>query len=186
MPKFSCINIIKSKAKKLVQTQNIKHSEALELLAKGASFSNYHELLAVAQSTPMDARLVLAAFGEKDLNDAIFSDQPYVSFLTAVDEAFESEIASTNACDFTVENLCVDETETKYDEEKGILTLNVSFEYQGDQLPEKVYSGSGFYVDAIVRLIRRENEWQLEEEGLDIIDIESDTDRDYYDEVEDM
>ncbi|WP_272691076.1 hypothetical protein [Providencia sp. PROV116] len=62
----------------------------------------------------------------------------------AVEEKLSGDIATTNADGFTIEDLVI--TDTFYDEIKGILALQVVFLYQGNQLPDHVYSSVEFEV----------------------------------------
>ncbi|MFK3915207.1 hypothetical protein ACI2JI_24515 [Enterobacter cancerogenus] len=130
MSHYSCLKIISTKAKKMARASSVlTHSQALEIIAKQSSFSNYHELTRVAKYAPLEPRLLMAAFGDSDFADVIhnyydtYTDGPYTVFEMAVEHELSGEIASTNANDFTVEDLTV--TETHYDENKGILNLMV-------------------------------------------------------------
>lgn len=58
MSKYSCINIIKTKAKKMVRSNTaLTQVQALELIAQNSNFSSYHELIQVAKKTPLESRL---------------------------------------------------------------------------------------------------------------------------------
>uniref|UniRef100_UPI000D64631B hypothetical protein n=2 Tax=Enterobacterales TaxID=91347 RepID=UPI000D64631B len=158
MSQYSCLKIISTKAKKMARASSVlTHSQALEIIARQSKFLNYHELTRVAKYAPLEPRLLMAAFGDSDFADVIhnyydtYTDGPYAAFEMAVEHELSGEIASTNAGGFTVEDLTV--TETHYDEDKGILNLKVSFLYQGEQLPDHVYSGSEFEVDANIGLL---------------------------------
>lgn len=189
MSQYSCLDIIKYKAKCMKRAEReLTHTQALEIIANKSSFSNYHELKTVAKHTPQDARLLVAAFGETDLSDAIFNcydsvtDSPYSSFEMAVEDALSSEIASTNADGFVVEDFSI--AETYYDETKGILTLDVTFLYQGEQSPDHVYAGSEFSVEAKIHLSWRNDKWLFSDEDFEVTQVQSDTDRDWIDEEE--
>jgi len=191
MSQYSCLEIIRTKAKKMARTDAaLTHTQALEVIAKKSKFSNYHELAKVAKNAPMEPRLLMAAFGDSDFKDVIYNyydsyvDGPLTSLEAAVEEELSGDIASTNASGFTVEDLTV--TETHYDEAKGILDLKVSFLYQGEQLPDHVYSGTEFAVDAMISLLWRDEKWQFIDEGFEITNVESDTERDWYDQAEDL
>ncbi|HGP1958799.1 TPA: hypothetical protein ACLGRX_004955, partial [Salmonella enterica] len=105
MSDYSCLSILKTKAKKLVRIQKIKQSEALEIVAKEAQFSSYHELKEVAKRDPFEPRLVLAAMGESSLEDALYSEEVFSAIETEVMELLSGETADTNAYDFNVEDL---------------------------------------------------------------------------------
>lgn len=166
MSKFSCINIIKSRAKELARADGTKHADALEFLAKEAKFSSYHEMGTVAQHSPFEPRLMAAAFGCTDLKEVIYLDEPYSSFLEAVDDDMSNAIASTNAVDFSVEDLRVNKAQ--YDENTGVLDLDVSFVYEGELLPDRAYTENKFFLNAVVRLIRRYGQWHLVEDSFAI------------------
>ncbi|WP_223145426.1 hypothetical protein, partial [Serratia marcescens] len=161
MSQYSCIEIIRTKAKKMVRSNAAPtHTQALELIAQNSNFSNYHELAQVAKSTPLEPRLLMAAFGDSDFEDVIYNlydsytDGPYPSLEIAVEEKLSGFIATTNADGFTIEDLEI--TDAFYDDTKGILHLEVAFLYQGDQLPDHVYSGTEFEVEAKVQLSWRD------------------------------
>ncbi|NMX82332.1 MULTISPECIES: hypothetical protein [Pseudomonas] len=68
----------------------------------------------------------------------------------------------------------------------GVLTLRVSFAYEGEQDQDRMYHGRAFYLDAQVRLVRRDYEWRIAEEGVEILAGESDKDRDREMELDDQ
>lgn len=178
MSKYTCLDIIKTKAKSMVDA-TLTHAQALESIAKNAKFANYHELVKVAKVTPLEPRLLMAAFGNSDLKDVIYSyydtynDGPYADFESAV----ENDIASTNADGFTVDDLTV--TEALYDDTKGLLDLKVNFTYQGEQMPDHAFSGTSFNFDAAVSLLWRDEKWFFVDEDFEITNAESDVDSDW-------
>ncbi|HGJ2535939.1 TPA: hypothetical protein ACJWVT_003246 [Salmonella enterica subsp. enterica serovar Typhimurium] len=187
MSKYSCINIIKTKAKKMVRSNTaLTQVQALELIAQNSNFSSYHELIQVAKKTPLESRLLIAAFGDSDFKDVIYNlygsctDGPYPSLEIAVEEELSDLIATTNADGFTIEDLEI--TDAFYDDTKGILHLEVAFLYQGDQLPDHVYSGTEFEVKAKVRLSWRSEKWNFINEDFEVISVVSDTERDWFEE----
>lgn len=191
MSQYSCIEIIRTKAKQMVRSNDVlTHTQVLELIAQNSKFSNYHELAKVAKSTPLEPRLLMAAFGDSDFKDVIYNlygsytDGPFPSLEMAVEEELSGNIATTNADGFTIEDLTI--TDAFYDEAKGILDLNVAFLYQGEQLPDHVYSGTAFEVEAKVRLSWRDEKWNFINEDFEITHVESDTERDWYEEAEDI
>lgn len=187
MSKYSCLDIIKTKAKSMANADaTLTHAQALEFISKSAKFSSYHELVKVAKDTPLESRLLMAAFGESDFADVIhnyygsYTEGPFASFEAAVEDELSSDIASTNADGFSIEDLTV--TESHYDDKKGILDLKVNFLYQGDQMPDHAYSGTAFNVDAAVSLLWRDEKWGFMDEAFEITNVVSDTDDDWYDE----
>lgn len=102
----------------------------------------------------------------------------------AVEDALSSEIASTNADGFVVDDFSIEET--YYDETKGILTLDVTFLYQGKQSPDHVYAGSEFSVEAKIHLFWRNDKWLFSDEDVEVTHVQSDTERDWIDEKEDI
>ena len=101
-----------------------------------------------------------------------------------MEDALSSEIASTNADGFVVEDFSI--AETYYDETKGILTLDVTFLYQGEQSPDHVYAGSEFSVEAKIHLSWRNDKWLFSDEYFEVTHVQSDTERDWIDEEEDI
>ncbi|WP_251983686.1 hypothetical protein [Escherichia coli] len=154
-----------------------------ELILDGYSESSY-------SATPRfaAARLpwFIAAFGDSDFKDVIYNlygsctDDPYPSLEIAVEEELSDLIATTNADGFTIEDLEI--TDAFYDDTKGILHLEVAFLYQGDQLPDHVYSGTEFEVEAKVRLSWRSEKWNFINEDFEVISVVSDTERDWFEE----
>ncbi|MDN8601826.1 hypothetical protein Q0A17_20795 [Citrobacter sp. S2-9] len=182
MSDYSCLSILKSKAKKLVRINGIKQTEALEIVAKEAQFASYHELSQVAKGYPFEPRLVLAAMGESSLKDVIYTEEVFSAIETEVGELLSGETADTNAYNFTVEDLYT--TKANYDEQRGVLAVNATFKYQGEQDPDRPYSGKSFDVVAEMELILRENKWSLVDDSLELTSVVSDTDSDWYDYVD--
>ncbi|EAB1025243.1 hypothetical protein EK686_004629 [Escherichia coli] len=60
--------------------------------------------------------------------------------------------------------------------------MEVAFLYQGDQLPDHVYSGTEFEVEAKVRLSWRSEKWNFINEDFEVISVVSDTERDWFEE----
>ncbi|UYW75831.1 hypothetical protein OFY05_23035 (plasmid) [Pseudocitrobacter faecalis] len=96
-----------------------------------------------------------------------------------VEEQLSGDIAETNADGFTMEDL--EATKVSYNPDKGILSVTVTFEYQGDQDPDRAYSGTSFSVEAEMELLFRNYEWSLVHDSLTFLSVESDVDRDWYD-----
>ncbi|WP_079227349.1 hypothetical protein [Pseudomonas putida] len=176
MSDFSCLNILKTHAKQLAQAEAIKLSSALERVAQQAGFSSYHELSEVAKRTPLDSRLIKAAFGVKDLRDALYENDVYSSFQQELDDQLSDATSEMNASDFEIRNVEVKSAE--YSDALGLLTLAVSLAYQGTQDQDRMYHGTALYLDATLKVRRRDGEWQLADEGLSITGGESDADRD--------
>lgn len=175
MSAFSCFEILKSNAKALAKAQGLKLHAAQELIAKQAKFTDFHDLTAVAKRNPMDARLVAAALG--DLSEALYEDPAWTELNLALEDKLSGAIAETNAAEFTMEDIEV--TGARYDASTGVLTLEVSFTYQGELDPDRAYSASEFYLDASFRLKRRDGQWSLAEDGIEIHSGETDQDRDW-------
>lgn len=75
MSDYSYLSILKTCAKKLARIQKIKLSKALEIVARDAKFTSYHELSEVAKRAPLEQRLVFAAIGEDTQEDVIYRDE---------------------------------------------------------------------------------------------------------------
>lgn len=191
MSQYSCIEIIRTRAKKMVRSNTAPtHTQALKFIAQNSNFSNYHELAQVAKNTPLEPRLLMAAFGDSHFEDVIYNlygsytDGPYPSLEIAAEEELSGFIATTNADGFTIEDLEI--TDAFYDDTKGILHLDVAFLYQGDQLPDHVHSGTEFEVEAKVRLSWRDEKWNFINEDFEVINVVSDSERDWYEESEEI
>lgn len=184
MSNYSFLNILKSQSKSLQRAYGLSRAQALELIAGQHGFSNYHELQTVAKRNPTDARLMKAALGTSDLAEVIYEDNVFTHFEEVLESHLSSEIAMTNASNFTVENLEV--LDAAYADSKGDLFIEIAFEYDGEQDPDRVYSGKKFYVSATLMLLRRNGEWVPYDafDGLEIHEIESDTEFEYRLEME--
>ncbi|MBB6157055.1 hypothetical protein HDC30_004304 [Pseudomonas sp. JAI115] len=176
MSNFSPLNIFKSQAKQLVRDQDVKLSVAQETLARKAGFADYHELAVVAQRNPEDPRLMMAVFGVRDFSEAIYENDIYTALDLELGEQLSGAIADTNASGFTTNDLYVGTAE--YNGITGVLTLVVKLTFQGEQDPERMYSGTAFFLTATVELLRRDGKWLLADEGVSISSGESDADRD--------
>ena len=182
MSDFSLLNIFKSQAKQLAHDQGLKLSAAQKTLARQAGFADYHEFSVVAKRNPKNPRLMMAVFGVKDFSDAIYEDDVFTALDLELEEQLSGAIAETNASGFTIDDLNVGSTE--YNEVNGVLTLAVKLTYQGEQDPERMYSGTAFFLTVTVELLRRDGKWFLAEGGLSISSGESDADRDHRSEWE--
>ncbi|MFD2883248.1 hypothetical protein ACFS4T_11855 [Pseudomonas lini] len=103
------------------------------------------------KANPSDPRLMRRAVGVSNLEDVLYRDSIWAALGSLVEDAFSGAIADTNATGFTIENLEISSAD--YDETNGMLTLEVYFEYQGEQDLDRVWHGSEFYVDAQIQLI---------------------------------
>ena len=184
MSNYSYFNLIKSQAKKLAQEQGLKLSVAQERLATSLKFKDFHELTTVALRHPGDIRLIAAALGSSDPSDVIYGNPVYERFCEEIDDLLSGETADTNAYDYTCEDFEV--KSSSYDETKGLLVLEVSLTYSGEQDQDRPYAGSEFYLDVEVTLARRSGEWLFEEGWVAITKIQTDQDRDREAELDDM
>jgi len=176
MPKFSALEILKSKAKKHAREHGLKLAAAQESLAVDAGFATYHELSVVAQRNPKDPRLMQAAFGVKDFSGAIYESDVYSDLDQTLEEMLSGAIADTNASEFSIHSL--DITLANYKDDVGVLTLGASVTYRGKQDQERMYHGSAFFLSCTIELKRRDDEWLLSEDGVAITAYETDVDRD--------
>lgn len=176
MSKYSYFNLLKAEAKAFAKSNTLPLSAAQEQLASQAGFASFHELTTVAIRNPSDPRLMEAALGTSDLGEVVYEHDIFFELDSLVEDCMSSEIADTNAYAFGIEDLHV--LLASYDEQVGVLSLQVSFEYSGEQDQDRTYHGSAFYIDAIVRLCRRNGVWTFSDpDGLEIIRGESDMDR---------
>jgi|SRR5690606_5319445 len=175
---YSCLNIIKSFAKDLRSTDSIKLSEAQEAISRRAGFASFHELIAISKRNPMEKRLMAEALGVSDLKEVVYENDVLSELETILESDLSGEIASTNACCFTIEDLEV--IDASYDDSIGQANLHVAFAWQGEQDPDRPYSGTTFYIEGVLVLMRRNREWSIaREDGFVITSFESDQDRDY-------
>lgn len=179
MSDYSCLSILKTKAKKLVRIQKIKLSEALEIVARDAKFSSYHELSEVAKRDPLEQRLVVAAMGESSLEEVICRDEIVYAIEREVEEMLSGDMAETNAYGFSIENL--EATKVNYDPKKGVMSVQAAFEYEGEQDPDRPFSGSSFEIVSKMEFLLRDNEWSLIEDSLELTSVNSNVDNDWYD-----
>ncbi|WP_339530205.1 MULTISPECIES: hypothetical protein [unclassified Pseudomonas] len=176
MSNYSYVSILKRRAKSLSRDTSISLAVAQGHVSLAAGFAHFHELNVIAKRKPDDPRLMKAALGIVILSDAIYEDDVYSAFESEIDDLLSDAVGETNATGFTVKGLSI--TDSTYDIEVGVLTLRVSFAYEGEQDQDRMYHGSAFYLDAQVRLVRRDDEWRIAEEGVEILAGESDKDRD--------
>ncbi|WP_147362206.1 hypothetical protein [Enterobacter cloacae] len=179
MSDYSCLSILKNRAKKLARIKNIQLAEALEIVARDAKFTTYHELNAVAKCDPFEQRLVHATMGEVTLEEVIYRDDVFYAIDREVENQLSSDLAETNAYGFTIENL--EATKVNYDSKRGIMSVQAIFDYQGEQDPERAFSGSSFDIVAEMELLLRDNEWSLVEDSLKLTSVNSNVDNDWYD-----
>ncbi|WP_010487452.1 hypothetical protein [Pseudomonas sp. S9] len=185
MSKYSPLNLIKQNAKCLKIAEGITLSAAQESIAKAFRFNNFHELKKVAGQPITDLRILEAAFGVHELEQAIWEDDLPSELQDHLDEIMSSETADTNAGNFSFRGLDIEEQ--NYDESNGKLTLTGSLVYSGEQDQDRPYHGSEFYLDVEINLCRRENKWVFDEEdGVKILNLETDRDRDHAQEQTDL
>ncbi|HDC1882215.1 TPA: hypothetical protein O7W53_004986, partial [Escherichia coli] len=128
---------------------------------------------------PLEQRLVFAAIGEDTQEDVIYRDEIFYAIDREVEDMLSGDIAETNAYGFSIENL--EATSINYDPKRGILVVQVIFDYQGEQDSERPFSGSSFEIVAKMELLLRDNVWSLVENSLELTSVNSNVDNDWYD-----
>lgn len=177
MTQYSYLNIIKRQSKHIAKAASIPLAKAHDLIALRAQFAHYHELVTVAKVNPNDWRLMRQALGVTSFADVIYLDVVWAALNSAVEDALDAHTADTNASGYIIENMEISSPD--YDVSNGILALDISFSYIGEQDEDRPWSGNEFYVDAEVLIIFR-GEWSLiRDDGLVITSIDTDLDRDY-------
>lgn len=177
MGQYSYLNIIKRQSKHIAKAASIPLAKAHDLIAQRAHFAHYHELVTVAKVNPNDWRLMRQALDVINFDDVIYRDVVWVALNSAVEDALGAYTADTNASGYVIEDMEISSSD--YDVSNGVLALNISFSYTGEQDEDRPWSGSEFYVDAEVLIIFR-GEWSLvRDDGLAITGIDTDRDRDY-------
>lgn len=181
MADYSPFGIAKSRAKDLKKSRpDLRLNQAQELYARQIGFTGFHDLTTVGRRNSHDFRLMKAAFGIENFKDAIHEDPAFSEFSEAIEDMMSEAIAGTNASAFEVDLLEV--KSTTYDDSTGVLKLNVNFTYSGEQLEDRHFSGTAFYVSAAVNLVCRDSQWSLNDdfdEPIEIKSSESDQERDW-------
>ncbi|TMU77619.1 hypothetical protein FGA82_17115 [Pseudomonas fluorescens] len=177
MNQYSYLNLIKREAKAYGKSHGISLALALEHIARESGFGHYHEMVAVSKTNPNDQRLMLRAVGLANFNEILFEDPLWGDLDSLVEDALSGPMAETNATGFIVENLEVSSAD--YDESTGVATLEVQFEYNGEQDQERVWHGAGFHLEGQIQLIFR-GEWSLvNDDALLITAFKTDQDMDH-------
>jgi len=182
MSQYSYINLIKREAKAYGKSHGIPLAKAQEHIARDSGFAHFHEMVAVSKSNPNDQRLMNRAVGLTDFNEILFEDPIWGALDFLVEDALSGPIAETNAGGFLVENLEVSSAD--YDESNGIATLEVYFEYQGEQDEDRVWHGAGFYIHGQIQLIFRDGWSLVEDDALLITEFKTDQDLDHESELD--
>ncbi|MCM2973783.1 hypothetical protein [Larsenimonas suaedae] len=178
MTTFTPLDLIKSHAKK-VKNEKVKHSKALEKIAMCNDFNDFHELQTVNESNQKDPRLLKAAFGISDLTQVLEENDHLLAELEILVEDQLSEfIASTNASGFFIDGLTVHDF--SFGGRFGLVILEISFDYTGEPIPDKVFSATKLHVtSASLLLIFTDGVWTFDDEPLDIKNAESDQEIDW-------
>lgn len=186
MSKYSPLELIKREAKRLSKAQGTQLSSAQQQIALQYKFASFHELTKVAcQKAITDQRVLLAAFSVLDLKETIWEDGIPQDLEDLLDEQMNGAISETNATEFSAEDIEIESA--SYDEQNGKLTLQGSLTYSGYQDQDRPFSGSAFYLDVELELLRRDGKWVFDEEsGLIITGSETDSDRDRQLELDDL
>lgn len=180
---FSCYNVFLSQAKRRSKAQAIKLAEAQELLSREYGFLHFHELTAVAKRNPMERRLMVAALGVADLADTIYQNDVQRKLADEVAHQLTAATAETNAEDFSIENESVDSA--VYDDQTGKAILELSFSWSGTHIPDRMWTGREFHLQARLSLLCRDRQWSVANEGLEILQCISDQEyQDRQDELE--
>jgi len=182
MSQYSYINLIKREAKSYGKAYGIPLAMAQEKIARDSGFAHFHEMVAVSKSNPNDQRLMIRAVGLTNFNEILFGDPIWGDLNLLVEDELSGPIAETNAAGFIVENLEV--YTANYDESNGIATLEVYFEYQGEQDEDRVWHGAGFYIHGQIQLIFRDGWSLVEDDALLITEFKTDQDLDHEIEAE--
>jgi hypothetical protein len=177
MTQYSYINLVKREAKAYGKSMGVPLAMAQEHVARDAGFAHYHEMVTVSKTTPSDPRLMRRAVGVSSLEDVLYRDPIWAALDSLVEDTFSGAIADTNATGFIIDNLEV--SSAYYDENVGVLTLEVYFEYRGEQDLDRVWHGSEFYVDAQIQLIFRDGWEFVEEDPLVVTGCKTDQDLDH-------
>lgn len=179
MPKYSYVNIIKSRCKDFARENQMPLNVVHEKAAKSVGFTSYHDLTQVSQSNSLDIRLMRLAFGVEKLEDAIYEGEILPELDIQLEDEMSGEMAETNATFFTMEN--IELANAAYDAGNGHLRLELNFDWQGEQDEERPWSGNEFNIDAVVTLVYRSKGWKLHEEhSLQVVSSKSNWDDESY------
>lgn len=186
MSAYTPLEVIKLKAKAAARSQKSHLGAALQAISQENGFNNYHELKAVHARNPNEKRIMRAAFGVLKFEDVVELADIRDDLESLVEDAMNGETASTNASDFSVEDVEIDSEQTTYDPSKGKLELFGYMEYSGYQDQDRPFAGSIFYLDVKLTLVARGNGWSFDEmDGLTIMAVETDQDMDHASEMDD-
>jgi hypothetical protein len=159
MPNHTYLDLFKRRAKLFSQTENLKLSVAQEQLARECGFTDFHELQTVSKRSPGDPRLAKAGLGVAEPGDILYEPKVYSAVEEEIEEALSSEIAETNASNFTLEDLEV--LESDYCQRSGVGTVRFSGNYIGEQDPDRVYHDHSFPIHAKVRARKSKDQWVI-------------------------
>jgi hypothetical protein len=178
MSRYSYFNLLKRQAKALARAREIRLNIAQQQLATQAGFRHFHELQTVARANPDDGRLMRAALGTDDLKEVIYEDALYQALDSYIEDELSADIAGTNAYLFTIEDFYPEFV--TYDQKTGILTIEASLSYEGEQDPDRVYAGNIFYLEVVIQLFRAVDHWKFaDDDGVIVTSIKSDQDLDW-------
>lgn len=172
--------LFRNNTKKNASYLGDKLSEYRELCCQGADFNDYHEFRQVLKSNPADVRLekaVLNSFrGIDEMEELVTDADTFQKLIFAVDDVMSGPMAETNAEAYGIENLEISDFWLLLDDKQ--LGIQISFEYNGDQMDGRAYAGSSFSVDVDLYFQYHGNKWHLDEFG--DFDYTSETDRESY------
>ncbi len=171
---FKYSNLIENRAKSLSKQEDISLHQAYKNIASDCGFQNTHEMEAALNRSPVEERVIKAAFYYNScLDDFISDNELHPDLLQFIDLSLAEDIATTNAYNFELD---IEHIEfLSYDENYGALSLEMHFRYIGEQDTDAMYSGS--VINAVMSLVLRVsgNSWELDQDASKIISAELDT-----------
>ncbi|EJD6045561.1 hypothetical protein [Providencia sp. PROV060] len=171
---FSIENLIKIHAKFFAKAKNMPLNKAYNELAIKNHFENYHEVVKVLNKNRNDPRIHKLAFQyDYGLDDLINPMDIYSDINFYLEDVFSSEMASMNAYDFSCDYNSV--TFDSYDENTGVLLLNVDLDFSGDADPDRPYSGHIIYAEIRLALNKTKDGWELNTELSEVLESKDNT-----------
>lgn len=170
---FSIKKLISKRAKFYAREKGILLTSARLELAEKYSFQDLHELTKVINENRYDLRLYKLAFQFQYPEDLLMQDDVFYSIYSYLEDCWSGEIASMNVYGFELD--FKDVQIEKYDENRGILSLNTDLSFSGTPDSERMYSGHEFFAKVNIILNRVGDFWEFNNEESEIVSAYNNT-----------
>lgn len=170
---FSIKKLISKRAKFYAREKGISLTSARLKLAEKYSFQDLHELTKVIKENSYDLRLYKLAFQFQYPEELLIQDDVFNDIYFYLEDYWSGEIASMNAYDFELyfEDVQIE----KYDENRGILSLNTDLSFSGTPDSERMYSGHEIFAKVNIMLNRVGDFWEFNNEESEIVSAYNNT-----------